>query len=57
MKSIYPQYDKNSDMSRGSKNSFSPKRDNSDGDGGLNTKERKIPLQESKNLKQVRRKG
>ena len=35
MKSIYPKYDKNSDLSRGCKNSFSPVRNSSTGDGGV----------------------
>jgi len=35
MKSIYPKYDKNSDLSRGATDSFSPVRDSSTGDGGV----------------------
>ena len=35
MNSIYPKYDKNSDLTRGCKNSFSPVRNSSTGDGGV----------------------
>jgi len=60
MKSIYPQYDKNSDMSRGAKNSFARVRFGSQGDGGhLANHDTVEPVKpsESMKLKQVRRKG
>jgi len=60
MKSLYPQYDKNSDMSRGSQNRTSPIRTGSQGDGGhMANHETNAPIKPSESMKltQTRRKG
>jgi len=59
MKSIYPKYDKNSDLSRGCTNNAARVRSGSQGDGGQENKHGGDNLKpsESMNLKSVRRKG
>ena len=59
MNSIYPKYDKNSDLSRGCTNTAGRVRTGSQGDGGQENKHggENLKPNESMKLKSVRRKG
>ncbi len=59
MKSIYPKYDKNSDLSRGCTDTAARVRSGSQGDGGIENKHGgdNLKVNESMHVKATRRKG